>query len=105
MVLQEDIRNRIEKDFQSNAAQAIELLQERLFKTVDLQSDRIIRSVIFLSKGNLEKLKQCITSAQADPRDVMLWAEYEKQDETDDYKRMRDFSQPFERCTIEEQED
>lgn len=96
----EDIIQRLTLDFDDLADSAIGILQEALAKTDYLKTDRIIRCIIFLSKGDLDKLKHNISIAISDPRDVMLYAEYENlNDKNLKYKRVRDFNNTFDKCT------
>ncbi len=64
-----------------------------------LKTDRVIRCIVFLAKGNLTDLSKYIETATFEPRDVMLWAEYEKLSGDLNYKRLRDFNNTFEECT------
>ena len=63
-----------------------------------LKTDRIIRCIIFLANGDIDNLKKFIDNAIFDPRDVMLWAEYERLDKLN-FKRIRDFNHTFDKCT------
>ncbi|MGN6647683.1 MAG: hypothetical protein ACTHJT_14270 [Cytophaga sp.] len=94
MVFKEDITTRITADFGQEASEAIRRLHAAVSKTVDLNTDRIIRCIVFLAAGNLTTLDKHIKAAALDPRDVMLWAEYEVHG--DNPKRIRDFNKTFE---------
>lgn len=100
MIFKEDIKKKIQNDFGVESNKAIEILNLTIEKTDYLNSDRIIRCIVFLSKGNLIDLQKNITSATYDPRDVMLWAEYEKLSDDFNYKRIRDFNNTFEESTV-----
>jgi len=95
----EDIIQRIKSDFKDLADTVIAILQESISKTDYLKTERIIRCIIYLAHGDISKLRKYIDNAIFDPRDVMLWAEYEnlKADQTP--KRIRDFNKTFEKCT------
>lgn len=95
MTLTEDIINRIHEDFGENSAQAIKIVEKETTKSGDLQPDRIIRCIIFLAEGNIDDLSRYIEAAAVDPRDVMLWAEYEPSADGADDNKVRDFSEPF----------
>jgi hypothetical protein len=69
-----------------------------------LKSNRVIRCIVFLAKGNLEDLNKYIKVATFDTRDVMLWAAYEKLDAEFSFKRLRDFNKTFEECLIDVKE-
>lgn len=50
---------------------------------------RVIRCIVYLAKGSIDRLLQLVGTAQTDYRDVVNWAEY------DHDRRIRDFNQPF----------
>ena len=99
MTFKADITNKITTDFDANATRALEILENAIAKTDYLETDRVIRCIIFLAKGNMDDLNKYIKAAAIDPRDVMLWAEYEKSNDDADYKRLRDFDHSFEEKT------
>lgn len=100
MQFKEDISQRIKHDFNDSAEKVFEILIAAISKTDYLKTDRIIRCIIFLSQGDLDKLEHNIAIAISDPRDIMLYAEYENLDDKDfKYKRVRDFNKTFEKCT------
>jgi hypothetical protein len=87
-----DIAARIQRDFSSSAAR-----REAHFAVASLegavkQLDRITRCVLYLADGNLESLASYIKAAMQDYRDVIWWAEYDREDRE---KRIRDFNLPF----------
>ena len=100
MILKEDINKKIQNDFGIDSKKAIEILNHAIEKTDYLNTDRIIRCIVFESKGNLNDLQKNIITATNDPRDIMLWAEYEKLSDDFNYKRIRDFNNTFEESTI-----
>ena len=87
---------RFESDFNS----ANKILSEYLNKYDYLNSDRIIRCVIFLVDNGIESFKSFLESAKGDPRDVMYWAEYENRESLDNTKRVRNFNKSFEENKI-----
>lgn len=99
MTFKEDITRRINTDFGENSNQAFETLKNAIEKTDYLKTDRVIRCIIFLSKGSIDDLNKYIETATFDTRDVMLWAEYEKLDGDLNYKRHRNFNNTFEEST------
>lgn len=99
MTFKEDINARIQTDFAENASKATTMLIDAIKKVDHLKTDRIIRCILFLAKGNLTNLNKYIETATFDTRDVMLWAEYEKLSGDQNYKRLRDFNKTFEECT------
>ena len=93
-----DIINRIKSDFDKDSNKALEILKNRLKELEYLNDDRIIRCIIYLSKGSIKKLNNFIDLAQQDPRDVMMYAEYEEGSNLENFKRLRDFNKTFENC-------
>ena len=81
--------------FDSDFDIANKILTDYLSKYDYLNSDRIIRCVIFLAGNGVESFKSFLESAKGDPRDVMWWAEYENRESLDNNKRVRDFSKTF----------
>jgi len=90
-----DIRERINSDFGDKASDVIKIFDEAISKADYLNQNRIIRCIIFLSDKDLNKLKKNIETATYDPRDVMLWAEYENRGQGEKIKRIRDFNKSF----------
>ena len=99
MIFKEDITKRINEDFAENSHQAIEILKNAIEKTDYLKTDRVIRCIIFLAKGNIDDLNKYIEVAIFDTRDVMLWAEYKELTDDLNYRRERDFNKTFEEST------
>ena len=99
MTFKDDINARINADFGENANKATAILIDAIKKVDYLKTDRIIRCIIFLAQGNLTELKKHIETATFDPRDVILWAEYEGLKENEKPKHIRDFNKNFEECT------
>ena len=99
MTFKADIIKKIQTDFGNNSNEIFETLKKAIEVTDYLKTDRIIRCIIFLSKGNINELNRLINVAINDTRDVMLWAEYEKLNGNFNYKRLRDFNKTFEEST------
>jgi hypothetical protein len=98
MTFKDDIKVKIHTDFGANANKATIMLIDAINKVYYLKTDRVIRCIIFLAKGNLIDLSKYIETATFDTRDVMLWAEYEKLNGDLNYKRSRDFNKTFDEC-------
>ena len=96
MIFKDDIIAKIQTDFGNNASTALSMLINATKKVEYLKTDRIIRCIIFLAKGNLKELSKLIETATFDTRDVMLLAEYEKLNGNFNYTRLRDFNKTFE---------
>lgn len=95
MTFKDDINARIRTDFEENSSKAMTMLLDAINKVEYLITDRVIRCIVFLAKGNLTDLNKYIETATFDPRDVVLWAEYEGLKENEKPKRVRDFNQTF----------
>lgn len=95
MIDTRDIRERIETYFGEQAAEVILIFDKAISAANYLKDDRIIRCILFLSAGDLEKLKKNVKAATDDPRDVMYWAEYSNHDQPHQTTRVRDFSKAF----------
>jgi hypothetical protein len=100
MRFKEDIHQQIIHDFQDSADKAIEILDKAISQTDYLKTDRVIRSIVFLANGDIDKLKKYIDNAIFDTRDVMFWAEYDNRDSFQNAKRIRDFNKTFDKCSI-----
>lgn len=72
MTFKDDIKARLQTDFGENANKATTILIDAINKVEYLKTDRVIRCIIFLAKGNLTDLSKYIESATFDTRDVML---------------------------------
>jgi len=76
MTFKEDISKRIKADFGEDSDKAFKALNDAVEIINYIETDRIIRCIIFLADGNVEALNKYIEAAIIDARDVMLWAEY-----------------------------
>lgn len=85
-----DILQKIEKDFAEHHQFAIKQIEVFDAKHKGLLTDRILRAVVFLAKGNSEKLMQVLALAETDYRDVLWQAEYDRNEQ-----RIYDFNQSF----------
>jgi len=99
MTFKDDINVKIRADFGANANMATTMLIRAINKVDYLKTDRVIRCIIFLAKGNLMDLDKYIETATFDTRDVMLWAEYEGLKENENPKRVRNFNNTFTEST------
>lgn len=99
MTFKEDIITRNNADFRENVNKATIMLIDAITKVDYLKTDRVIRCIIFLAKGNLADMNKYIEAATFETRDVMLWAEYEKLSGDLNFKRLRDFNNTFDECT------
>lgn len=87
-----DIRCRIARDF--DAAGANRLLAELAMRRAaepQIFTDRIVRCVVHVAGGDLPTAERALAMASTDPRDLIVWAEYDNKFDA----RQRDFSAPF----------
>lgn len=101
MKFEDDIIARINADFGESANKATTMLIDAITRVDYLKTDRVVRCIIFLAKGNLTNLGKFIETATFDTRDVMLWAEYEKLIGDFNFKRLRDFNKTFDECATD----
>jgi len=97
--LPKDIIKEMKIRFDSDFDSADKILTEYLIENEYLDSDRIIRCVVFLTQNGIENWKSNLNSAKSDPRDVMFWAEYENRN-SEQPKRVRNFNKSFKENTI-----
>lgn len=105
MLFTKDIEEKVKADFQASSATAFNLLQNAISKADHLQTDRVLRCIVFLAKGNLDELKKYIKLATLDPRDIMLAAEYDPGNDHFNHKRVRNFNHTFDKSTQDVGED
>jgi hypothetical protein len=98
MTFKPDITERINTDFGDDANKATQMLIDVMTKNDHLKSDRVIRCLIYLAKGDLEDLGNYIESAVNDPRDVMFWAEYSGITGSKTPTQIRDFTKTFDKA-------
>jgi hypothetical protein len=93
-MLTRDILGKINRDFETpdEAALALSVLADFVHQNQELSNDRILRCIVFVAKGDLDMLDKAIDLAKTDYRDLILWAEYDENNE-----RVRDLSTPFSR--------
>lgn len=83
-----DIVRRIRADFaEPDIAAVIQALQSY----TGPEPDRVRRCILHLAARALDKVTHFASAANGDYRDVLFWAEYDRDD-----RRVRDFSRAFE---------
>lgn len=85
-----DIYQKIEIDFGEDLDQAIEIINILDARSKGLVGDRMLRAMVFLAKGNIERLEQVIELGRTDYRDVLWQAEYDCGEE-----QLYDFNKTF----------
>lgn len=63
MTFTDDIATRIVNDFGENSNKAASILRDAITKADYLKTDRVIRCILFLAKGNLMDLNKYIETA------------------------------------------
>ncbi|PML75732.1 hypothetical protein [Enterovibrio norvegicus] len=86
-----DIYQQIDKDFGDRANEVHEVLNVLDAKTKGMISNRVIRAIVYLSKGDISTFHEKVKLAQVDWRDVLMQAEYSYPDG----ERERDFDKTF----------
>ena len=71
--MEPDIQKKIEKDFEADAATAIDMIDR--FEQESSFGHRITRCIIHLAHGSIAELKKGIEAANTDWRDVIVRAE------------------------------
>ena len=85
-----DIQQKLALDFGSEMPFAKDEI-EALYAATNWQiSDKMIRCIIYLAKGDVMLLKRTIGCARKDYKDVLWLAEYDRGDD-----RLRDFNKTF----------
>ncbi|MEC3907836.1 hypothetical protein VOI54_12475 [Tamlana sp. 2201CG12-4] len=92
--LPKDITDEMKIRFDSDLISANKILAKYLTENDYLNSDRIIRCVVYLTQNGIESFEKNLILAKTDPRDVILWAEYERGNGAEP-KRVRDFNKTF----------
>lgn len=90
MFIKTDIYRKIEIDFKDNLQAVIEQIEILDTDGKGLINDRLLRAMVFVANGDIERLKQIVTLARTDYRDVLWQAEYDAGE-----KRVYDFNKSF----------
>jgi hypothetical protein len=85
-----DIYQKIELDFGDDLKSAIEQVEILDARSRGLVGDRMLRAMVFLAKGNIERFMQVIELGRTDYRDVLWQAEYDCGEE-----QLYDFNKTF----------
>jgi hypothetical protein len=92
MALAPDIQARVAADFGTADAAAVrELLEGERRAVPDVFGDRILRCAVYVAAGDVDELLRALALARLDPRDLIVWAEYDNVFGP----RLRDLSKPF----------
>jgi hypothetical protein len=96
MQFQMDIQQKLERDFGSQLMLARDEIEALYIKTNWRVSNQIVRSVVYLSKGDFDSLNKNIERVLSDYKDLLWEAEYDRGDE-----KLRDFNLSFEALGLE----
>ncbi|MDR3413480.1 MAG: hypothetical protein P4L87_21415 [Formivibrio sp.] len=92
MALAEDILAKIRQDFSGGEMlPVIEMVTDLQKEDVRLFTDRILRCILFVAHGRFEALADAVALARRDPRDLIVYAEYDGHFGA----QLRDLSIPF----------
>ena len=91
-MLARDIWGKVNKDFETpeEAALALSVVADFVEQNRELSSDRIVRCIVFLADGDLDRLEEALDLAKKNHRDLLVRAEYNEKND-----RVRDLTQPF----------
>ena len=85
-----DILKKIDNQFGKDNGEIKRKLQDFIKRNKYFSNPRIIRAILYLSNGNEIQIEKYIKQAEIDWRDILLWAEYDKNNE-----QIRDFNNEF----------
>ena len=98
MPIAPDIEKRIRDDSGDLAGEMLEQLAAFAGRHPEL-GDRILRCLVYLAHGKIDRLGYAIQTAESDWRDTIVQPEYEPRPGTKrfqgDYIQVRDFNTPF----------
>jgi hypothetical protein len=89
-LLAPDIESQIDVDFVAGERMKAKEILQSICSELEIESERILRCIVFLAQGDIKLLGHNAEQAKQDYRDVIYWAEYDRED-----RRVRDFNQPF----------
>ena len=93
MALPQDVVERIQLDFGRQADEALRMLRQAIAREY-IDHPRVVRSIVYLSKGQITTLSEMIEAAVANYKNVIFWAEYEDRDRRNP-RHVRDFNKPL----------
>jgi hypothetical protein len=85
--LPDDIAARVAREFSGNASDDVLPLRSEFLAA---QQFREVRCILHLAGGDIAKIQYYADLARQDSRDMIYWAEYDRDDH-----QVRDFRQPF----------
>ena len=66
------------------------MLEDFAGQNQELSDERILRCIVCVAKGDLDRMGEAIDLAKIDYRDLIVWAEYDE-----NLERVRDLSTSF----------
>ena len=87
-----DVIDKISMDFGTtdDVDLALSVLADFMDQNQELSSDRILRCIVFVAKGDINILEKAVDMAKTDYRDLIVWAENDGGEE-----QARDLSKAF----------
>ena len=83
----------------------LELLDSYGVEPYERERERVQLAVLKLSEGNEEKVREFVTVAKRDYRDVLFWAEYPEEAKLDTPEKRERIKKMFEKFGIKPPED
>src|SRR6266404_5419969 len=91
----------VRKTFPENAhARMLELLDTYGVESYEREHERVQLAILKLSEGNEEKLREFVSVAKRDYRDVLFWAEYPEESRLDTPEKRERLRKMFEKFGI-----
>src|SRR5262245_37698429 len=97
----DEVISMVQKTFpESNWARVLELLEGYGVESSERECERVQFAILKLSEGSEQKLREFITVAKRDYRDVFFWAEYPEEGRLDTPEKCERFTKMFEQFGI-----
>jgi len=90
---------------ETSHSRVLELLDTYGVESYERERERVQLAILKLSEGNQEKLREFITVAKRDYRDVLFWAEYPEESRLDTPEKRERVRKMFERFGIKPPDD
>src|ERR1043166_6544687 len=102
----EDVVAVVQKTFpETSHSRVLGLLDSYGVEPYERERERVQLAVLKLSEGNEEKVREFVTVAKGDYRDVLFWAEYPEEAKLDTPEKRERIKKMFEKFGIKPPED
>src|SRR2546423_14306396 len=96
----------VQKNFpETSCSRVLELLDTYGVESYERERERVQLAILILSDGNEEKLREFITVAKRDYRDVLFWAENPEEAKLDTPEKRERIKKMFEKFGIKPPDD